>query len=123
MVGAAARPRGLLVERISPAGLVETLDRDAAGRVVRHHVPGRGTTACTYDPAGRVVLTASDTMDGTLLRAPRGSNGFGYDPLFVPAGLDRTTAELPAEHKHRISNRGKALVRLRTLMDGLPAGG
>ena len=51
-------PDGLLVERISPAGLVETLDRDAAGRVVRHHVPGRGTTVCTYDAAGRVVAVA-----------------------------------------------------------------
>ena len=51
-------PDGLLVERISPTGLVETLDRDAAGRVTRHHVPGRGTTAYAYDPAGRVVAVA-----------------------------------------------------------------
>ena len=51
-------PDGLLVERISPAGLVETLDRDACGRITRHRVPGRGTTAVTYDLAGRVVALA-----------------------------------------------------------------
>ena len=68
------------------------------------------------DPAGRIVLTAADTMEGTLLRAPRGSNGFGYDPLFVPAGLTVTTAELSAADKHRISHRGKALGRMRQLM-------
>jgi XTP/dITP diphosphohydrolase len=46
---------------------------------------------------------------GRLLRAPRGEGGFGYDPLFVPDGLDRTTAELAPEDKDRISHRGQAL--------------
>ena len=69
------------------------------------------------DPAGRIVLTASDAMDGHLLRSPRGANGFGYDPLFVPAGLALTSAELAPDQKHRISHRGKALRQLRRLMD------
>ena len=68
------------------------------------------------DPAGRIVFTVSDTMEGRLLRSPRGSNGFGYDPLFVPAGYDVTSAELSASAKHRISHRGKALRALRELM-------
>jgi XTP/dITP diphosphohydrolase len=46
---------------------------------------------------------------GRLLRAPRGEGGFGYDPLFVPDGLDHTTAELAPEDKDRISHRGQAL--------------
>ena len=71
------------------------------------------------DPAGRIVVTAADTMEGTLLRGPRGAGGFGYDPLFVPAGLTVTSAELPAAEKHRMSHRGKALRRLRPLLDGL----
>ena len=75
------------------------------------------------DPAGRIVFTAADTMDGRLLRSPRGANGFGYDPLFVPAALDRTSGELSADEKHRISHRGKALAQLRQLMDGLWPGG
>ena len=69
------------------------------------------------DPAGRIVFTAADTMEGRLLRFARGSNGFGYDPLFVPAGLDRTSGELSADEKHRISHRGKALRALRVLLD------
>lgn len=78
------------------------------------------------DPAGRIILTARDTVEGRVLRSPRGSNGFGYDPLFFVDALGRTTAELTAAEKHAISHRGKALRRMRELMGrtGLaPAGG
>ena len=68
------------------------------------------------DPQGHVMLTARDTVEGSILRAPRGSNGFGYDPLFLIRELGRTTAELPPEEKHRISHRGKALRTMRELM-------
>ena len=68
------------------------------------------------DPAGRVILTARDTVEGRILRAARGANGFGYDPLFLLEQIGRTTAELSAEEKHRISHRGKALRRLSELM-------
>jgi XTP/dITP diphosphohydrolase len=47
-------------------------------------------------------------LDGTLLRARRGTNGFGYDPIFVPLGESRTTAELTAAEKDAISHRGRA---------------
>jgi XTP/dITP diphosphohydrolase len=45
---------------------------------------------------------------GRLLRRPRGSGGFGYDPLFVPDGLDRTMAQIPRSLKNRIGHRGRA---------------
>jgi XTP/dITP diphosphohydrolase len=45
---------------------------------------------------------------GTLVREPRGECGFGYDPLFVPAGHTRTLGELPAATKHGLSHRGRA---------------
>ena len=48
-------------------------------------------------------------MPGRLIREPRGDNGFGYDPIFVPDGHDRTSAELPSEEKDAISHRGQAL--------------
>jgi XTP/dITP diphosphohydrolase len=51
---------------------------------------------------------ASGSVEGLLVTRPRGSGGFGYDPIFVPAGLDRTMAELSAEEKDAISHRGKA---------------
>jgi XTP/dITP diphosphohydrolase len=49
------------------------------------------------------------TLHGRLIRAPRGRNGFGYDPIFVPDGDDRTTAEMSAAQKDAISHRGRAL--------------
>jgi XTP/dITP diphosphohydrolase len=58
-------------------------------------------------PDGREEVVEG-TVRGVLLRAPRGTGGFGYDPLFVPAGSDRTTAEMTAEEKDAISHRGEA---------------
>ena len=52
-------------------------------------------------------------MEGRIIGEPRGSNGFGYDPLFVSAGERRTNAELPPEVKHAHSHRGAALRALR----------
>jgi len=69
------------------------------------------------DEQGRIVLTAQDSVEGLLLREPRGSNGFGYDPLFFFPDLGKTTAELDPKEKHAISHRGKALGRLRQIMD------
>jgi XTP/dITP diphosphohydrolase len=68
------------------------------------------------DPQGRILLTARDTVEGRVIRAPRGENGFGYDPLFLIDEKGRTTAELPPDEKHAISHRGKALRRLRAMM-------
>jgi XTP/dITP diphosphohydrolase len=72
------------------------------------------------DPTGRIVITVRDTVAGRILRNPRGRNGFGYDPLFLIDALGKTTAQLPSDQKHAISHRGKALRRLRSLMDELP---
>lgn len=72
------------------------------------------------DADGRIVLTVQDSVEGVLLRDGRGSNGFGYDPLFYFPELGKTTAELPPEQKHAISHRGQALRRLRELMERLP---
>ena len=47
-------------------------------------------------------------VDGTLVRKPRGSGGFGYDPIFLPDGQSLTTAEMTAGDKHAISHRGRA---------------
>jgi XTP/dITP diphosphohydrolase len=47
-------------------------------------------------------------VDGVLVREPRGSGGFGYDPIFLPEGGDRTTAEMSSAEKHAISHRGRA---------------
>lgn len=64
-------------------------------------------------------------LAGTLTREPRGGNGFGYDPIFVPEGGNRTTAEMSAQEKDAISHRGRAFralaVHIRELVGGAPA--
>ena len=63
--------------------------------------------AAAVTPAGE-RLVVEGRVEGVLIRAPRGSNGFGYDPIFVPVGEERTTAEMSPEEKDAISHRGKA---------------
>jgi XTP/dITP diphosphohydrolase len=69
------------------------------------------------DPKGRIVLTARDTVEGRIIHEQRGSNGFGYDPLFLMADSGKTTAELEPDQKHAISHRGKALRHMKRLME------
>jgi XTP/dITP diphosphohydrolase len=87
-------------------------------------VPGSGRTAryrCVAIlafPDGP-ELHAEASCEGILLGKPRGSRGFGYDPIFVPEGWDRTMAELTDEEKDLISHRGRAF---RSLGEALAAG-
>jgi XTP/dITP diphosphohydrolase len=60
------------------------------------------------DGASRREWTTTGVLAGSLTRAPRGANGFGYDPIFVPDGSTRTTAELAPADKDAISHRGRA---------------
>jgi XTP/dITP diphosphohydrolase len=62
------------------------------------------------DASGEIVT--SGAMPGRLVRSPRGTNGFGYDPIFVPDGYSVTSAELSSEEKDAISHRGQALREL-----------
>jgi XTP/dITP diphosphohydrolase len=71
--------------------------------------------AVLVTPGGRERVVRGE-VTGTLLRAPRGTNGFGYDPVFVPAGETRTTAEMNPAEKDAISHRGKAFRALAPLM-------
>ena len=68
-------------------------------------------------PADPDPLIASGRWHGRILPAPRGSGGFGYDPLFLDPALGRSAAELSAAEKHARSHRGAAI---RALLDLLP---
>jgi XTP/dITP diphosphohydrolase len=61
-------------------------------------------------------LVAQGDWHGEIARAPRGANGFGYDPLFLVAERGLTAAELPESEKNRISHRGRAAARLLELL-------
>jgi XTP/dITP diphosphohydrolase len=66
-------------------------------------------------PDGR-KLVARGEVEGRITTEAAGSNGFGYDPYFVPEGYDRTFAEFSPEDKNAISHRGRALEKLRELL-------
>jgi XTP/dITP diphosphohydrolase len=64
--------------------------------------------AALYLPDGR-TFCEEGRFHGSILTAPVGSNGFGYDPIFQPAGLEISSAEMSSEEKDAVSHRGKAL--------------
>jgi len=70
----------------------------------------------TPDGDERVV---EGVLEGSIIDSPRGSNGFGYDPIFVPRGYVLTTAELTAEEKDAISHRGQAFRALVPILASL----
>lgn len=59
-------------------------------------------------PDGRVAIATEGRCTGEILTAPRGSGGFGYDPIFYVPAVQQTFAEMPAATKHRLSHRGQA---------------
>ncbi len=68
------------------------------------------------DPA---PVIAHGTWEGKITTEPRGSGGFGYDPIFLPAGFDRTAAELSPPEKNAVSHRGQALRALVAKLQGV----
>ena len=99
---------------------------DAANiaRLLGELAPHRGTgplTArfrCVLSLArnGELLGTFEGAMEGTIVEAPRGDFGFGYDPVFLPERSARTFAELSAEEKNRISHRARATELLRAAL-------
>ncbi len=84
-------------------------------------VPESGRTArfrCVLayvDPNG-TLLTAEGTCEGLILTAPRGTGGFGYDPLFLFPGANKTLAEMAVAEKNAVSHRGQALRNMATIL-------
>jgi XTP/dITP diphosphohydrolase len=68
--------------------------------------------ALVFGPADSDSAVVRGEWTGTIVRAPRGDGGFGYDPVFLPAGSARTAAELSPEEKDASSHRGRALAAL-----------
>jgi XTP/dITP diphosphohydrolase len=82
------------------------------GRTARY----RAVAVLAWPDGGDVQ--AEGVCEGIIGAEPRGTGGFGYDPIFEPMGWDRTTAELTPEEKDRISHRGRALRSLRAILSG-----
>jgi XTP/dITP diphosphohydrolase len=87
-------------------------------------VPGSRLGAQFVCAAALVVPRSGEWLvtgqvEGRLIRAPRGSGGFGYDPIFLPDGFGQTTAEMTAEAKDAISHRGRAFRALTPFITGI----
>jgi XTP/dITP diphosphohydrolase len=70
------------------------------------------------DGASPAPIICEATWEGRIGESPRGDNGFGYDPLFLPAGEPGSAAELPPDKKNRLSHRGQALRALVGILTG-----
>jgi XTP/dITP diphosphohydrolase len=73
-------------------------------------------TAALADPEGNVRAVVEGRCHGVIIREPRGSGGFGYDPLFLIPEYYQTFGELSARVKHALSHRGRALAQLRPVL-------
>src|SRR5262249_3390299 len=86
--------------------LISALERLSAGK----H-PGRYVCVIAIARDGKTLAAFQGETAGELLTRPRGTGGFGYDPLFYFPSLGKTFAELPLEQKRQYSHRGKAIQR------------
>ncbi len=77
---------------------------------------------CLASPE-KVLIETSGTLEGLIIDAPRGDQGFGYDPIFFVPAAGKTVAEMGPEEKNAISHRGNAIRRLRPLLDALLSAG
>lgn len=107
-------------EKATDPSNVEKLLRELVDR----NIPAAKRTArfrCVIALArdGKLLGTFEGLAEGRIVDVPRGQNGFGYDPIFVPAGFDKTFAELSAETKNEISHRAKAITALSNALANL----
>jgi XTP/dITP diphosphohydrolase len=107
------------VDAANNAKLLEELDR--------RKVPDADRTArfacCLALSDGRdIIAETCGTVEGRIVGQPRGSNGFGYDPLFYVDALGCTAAQMSAEQKNLISHRGQAVRELARQLGAILAG-
>lgn len=97
---------------------LEALGDPAAGPVDRFHRARFRCVLALVDPYYRdgEPQLAAGTCEGTITRTPRGSGGFGYDPLFVVDGTDRTMAELSEAEKNQVSHRARAMLAMKATL-------
>lgn len=86
-------------------------DKDRRARFV--------SVVAVASPDGTILNLSEGVCDGVITSVPRGSGGFGYDPLFVPDGYDQTFAELAESVKNSISHRARALMKTNVFLKSL----
>ncbi len=89
----------------TPAARIERVLKEMEGQTNRN---ARFVCVLSIAANGEVIESFEGEVRGKLIDAPRGANGFGYDPIFVPDGYDQTFAEMSEELKNQISHRARA---------------
>ena len=87
--------------------------------IPRERRGARFTSAVAVAMGERLLFQAQDSVEGLIAEEMRGTNGFGYDPLFFYPPFGRTFGEVPREEKDRVSHRGKSFARLREFLSRL----
>jgi XTP/dITP diphosphohydrolase len=109
----------------SADGGVTKLDAASRNAYLLARMEGESDRACAFVCCLVLVLSedrffvVQETCPGELLRTPRGSGGFGYDPVVYLPELGKTVAELSTEEKNRVSHRGRACARLVRILDDI----
>ena len=115
---------GIISARYAGAGISDS-DRIAfllqrLERVNRNQRSARFVcVAALADPTGSIAGVTHGICEGLIIDQPRGGGGFGYDPIFIPQGFDKTFAELPADIKNVISHRARALLSMHAFLERL----
>jgi len=99
--------------------LPEALDAD--GGLTLNNRGARFVCSLVLAKDGEVMLRARGEVEGVVLEAPRGTDGFGYDPLFLLPGMGKTLAEVSREEKWAVSHRGNAFRELLRQLVNLPS--
>jgi len=100
------------------ARFAKELERDPKNRKLLAMIPpdsprtARFVCVMALAPMDGEPFTVGGAVEGTLAREPRGTEGFGYDPIFIPDGFEQTFGELPSDVKHTFSHRGRAAAAL-----------
>jgi XTP/dITP diphosphohydrolase len=113
---------GVYSARYAGAGATDEANRARLLAELRERAGESAFTArfrCVLSLArgGKLLETFDGVVEGTIVDPPRGSGGFGYDPVFQPIGLTQTFGELPADEKNRMSHRAQAIRLLREALD------
>ena len=106
-----ARFKGLSEDRDKVGALLEAMNGMGPERRGARFV----AVVCLLSPGGKRRFF-SGKAEGSISGSPKGSGGFGYDPVFIPEGFDLTFAEMPPEEKDRLSHRRMALEKLKEFL-------
>src|SRR5205085_4373859 len=101
-------------ENASDAENVDKLLRELSTRhVTTEKLSARFRSVIALARSGKLLDTFEGVVEGNIVDSPRGTAGFGYDPVFQPTGFEQTFAEMPPDMKNKISHRAQAIAALR----------